>query len=97
MNEAPTLIWICAAFPDSAEDTIAGVTQGTLTLDPNMQYQFRADTSQGQVTYRVVQVATDGSQGEAQVVTTNAFPAQVAQVTPHLAVIKTNGCPVASG
>ncbi|CAH1796905.1 unnamed protein product [Owenia fusiformis] len=45
-----------------------------LALDPNIQYQFRADTSQGdgQVTYRVVQVA----QGDGQVAATSTgFPA----------------------
>lgn len=63
----------------SAEEALAGVSQGTLTLDPSMQYQFRADTSGGQVTYRVVQVGPDGSPGEAQVVGTNAFPPGVAQ------------------
>jgi len=62
----------------SAEEALAGVSQGTLTLDPSMQYQFRADTSGGQVTYRVVQVGPDGSPGEAQVVGTN-FPPGVAQ------------------
>ncbi|XP_071111179.1 upstream stimulatory factor 2-like isoform X2 [Haliotis cracherodii] len=59
--------------------------QGTLTLDPNVQYQFRADNTQdlnlaGQVTYRVVQVSQDGQEATAQVVTTSAFPSsQVAQ------------------
>ncbi|XP_060083521.1 upstream stimulatory factor 2-like isoform X1 [Ylistrum balloti] len=57
--------------PDS--QAMASVQQGaTLSLDPNIQYQFRTET--GQVTYRVVQVAQDGTEAAAQVVTTNAFP-----------------------
>lgn len=64
--------------------TIANVqTVGgaALALDPNIQYQLRADTGQGQVTYRVVQVAGDGNETTAQVVASNAFPhgTQVAQ------------------
>ncbi|VDI20466.1 upstream stimulatory factor 1-like isoform X2 [Mytilus galloprovincialis] len=61
--------------------TIANVqTVGgqALALDPNIQYQLRADTGQGQVTYRVVQVAGDGNETTAQVVASNAFP-QVTQ------------------
>ncbi|KAL5019859.1 hypothetical protein ScPMuIL_002751 [Solemya velum] len=49
----------------------------TLSLDPNIQYQFRTDTAQGPVTYRVVQVAGDGSE-TAQVVTTAGYPAGAA-------------------
>ncbi|XP_064650606.1 upstream stimulatory factor-like isoform X2 [Lineus longissimus] len=52
-------------------------SQGTISLDPSMQYQFRAEATQGldgQVTYRVVQVAQpDGGDAPAQVV--QAFPA----------------------
>ncbi|XP_013414131.1 upstream stimulatory factor 2 isoform X2 [Lingula anatina] len=66
----------------------AGEDQGTaiigsagqqITLDP-VQYQFRADGPQGQVTYRVVQVTGEDGQ-TAQVVTSGGFPAgtQVAQ------------------
>ncbi|KAK3601268.1 hypothetical protein CHS0354_040448 [Potamilus streckersoni] len=65
---------------DGVEDhthTITSVTsaQGTLSLDPNIQYQFRADTGQGPVTYRVVQVATQDGTEATQVVSTAAFPA----------------------
>ncbi|CAG2237795.1 USF [Mytilus edulis] len=62
--------------------TIANVqTVGgqALALDPNIQYQLRADTGQGQVTYRVVQVAGDGNETTAQVVASNAFPQAVIQ------------------
>jgi len=41
--------------------------QGTLALDPNVQYQFRTETGSGPVTYRVVQV-TQGEDGQTQVV-----------------------------
>lgn len=69
-------VQLAQADPGDSEEqaTITTVNQGTLGLDPNIQYQFRTDTGQGgQVTYRVVQVAQDGTEG-AQVVTTNAFP-----------------------
>ncbi|XP_053408135.1 upstream stimulatory factor 2-like isoform X1 [Mercenaria mercenaria] len=59
------------------DDDQSGLAQGgQLTIDPtNLQYQFRADTGQGAVTYRVVQVATqDGTEHQAQVVSTG-FPA----------------------
>lgn len=39
------------------EDGGISVTSAGLSLDPNLQYQFRTDSAQGQVTYRVVQVA----------------------------------------
>ncbi|XP_062566705.1 upstream stimulatory factor 2-like isoform X3 [Saccostrea cucullata] len=52
---------------DEGIGTVQNVGQSQITLDPNLQYQFRTDT--GQVTYRVVQV-TDGTEG---VVATNAF------------------------
>lgn len=51
--------------------TVAGTA---LALDPNIQYQLRADTGQGQVTYRVVQVAGDGNETTAQVVASTGFP-----------------------
>lgn len=57
------------------DDDQSGLGQGQLTIDPNnlAQYQLRADASQGAVTYRVVQVATqDGSEQQAQVV--SGFP-----------------------
>lgn len=60
------------------DDDQSGLSQGgQLTIDPtNLQYQFRADTGQGAVTYRVVQVATgDGTETQAQVVSTTGFPA----------------------
>lgn len=59
--------------------TIASVQQAAAFGDHNVQYQFRTDTSGGQVTYRVVQVtddqleaAADGS-GAVSVVSTAAF------------------------
>lgn len=58
------------------------VTGTALALDPNIQYQLRADTGQGQVTYRVVQVAADGNETTAQVVATNAFPHGAQAVIP---------------
>lgn len=59
---------------ESPDDQAMATVQGgaTLSLDPNIQYQFRTET--GQVTYRVVQVAQDGTEAAAQVVTSNAFP-----------------------
>lgn len=58
-------------------------SQNPLSIDPGIQYQFRADTGQGPVTYRVVQVASqDGTEAQPQVVTTTGLPAgaQVAVV-----------------
>ncbi|KAK3107268.1 hypothetical protein FSP39_010783 [Pinctada imbricata] len=58
---------------DDGTATIATVGATPITIDPsNLQYQFRTDT--GQVTYRVVQVAQDGTE-TAQVVAANQFPA----------------------
>lgn len=52
-------------------------SQGTLAIDPSIQYQLRADTGHsGQVTYRVVQV-TQTEDGQAQVVA--GLPNQLAQ------------------
>lgn len=64
---------------------LSGVqVQNPLTIDPSgVQYQFRANTGQGPVTYRVVQVAAqDGTDPQPQVVTTTGLPAgaQVAVV-----------------
>lgn len=60
------------------DDDQSGLGQGQLTIDPASlaQYQFRADSSQGAVTYRVVQVATQdgGTEQQAQVVTAAGFP-----------------------
>lgn len=58
------------------DDDHSGLSHGQLTIDPsNMQYQFRADTGQGPVTYRVVQVAMqDGTETQPQVVATTGFP-----------------------
>ncbi|KAL4228593.1 Upstream stimulatory factor 2 [Mactra antiquata] len=79
------------------DDDQTGLTQGApLAIDPsNLQYQFRADTGQGPVTYRVVQVATqDGTEQQAQVVTTSGFPVgtQAVVQTPF-----NNGSPTADG
>lgn len=80
----------------SQDDDHSGLTHGgQLTLDPNnIQYQFRADTGQGPVTYRVVQVATqDGTESQAQVVAAG-FP------TGTQAVIQnpfSNGSPTGDG
>ncbi|KAK3782453.1 hypothetical protein RRG08_025475 [Elysia crispata] len=41
--------------------------QGTITIDPTLQYQIRADNNAGQVTYRVVQVTHDGTEATSQV------------------------------
>ncbi|XP_013082336.2 upstream stimulatory factor 2-like isoform X6 [Biomphalaria glabrata] len=54
---------------DEQAAAIASVQQGgTITLDPTLQYQIRADNNAGQVTYRVVQVAHDGSEATSQLV-----------------------------
>ncbi|KAH9509222.1 Upstream stimulatory factor 2 [Bulinus truncatus] len=58
---------------DHADEQAAAIAsvqqqQGTITLDPTLQYQIRADNSAGQVTYRVVQVAHDGSEATSQLV-----------------------------
>ncbi|XP_025101941.1 upstream stimulatory factor 2-like isoform X4 [Pomacea canaliculata] len=78
---------------DEQAAAIASVTgQGTLTLDPNVQFQLRADSgSQGQVTYRVVQVSHDGSEATAQVVTSSAFPGN--QVTVIQSPFSNGGSP----
>lgn len=67
---------------DEQAAAIASVQQqsGTLTLDPTLQYQIRADNSTGQVTYRVVQVAADGTEAGAQVVSGSQFAAQQAVI-----------------
>uniref|UniRef100_A0A0B6ZTF2 BHLH domain-containing protein n=1 Tax=Arion vulgaris TaxID=1028688 RepID=A0A0B6ZTF2_9EUPU len=55
--------------------------QGTITLDQTLQYQIRADNSSGQVTYRVVQVAHDGTEAGSQVVEgTTTFAGQQAVI-----------------
>ncbi|RUS77563.1 hypothetical protein EGW08_014667, partial [Elysia chlorotica] len=48
---------------------LASVQQqsGTITIDPTLQYQIRADNNAGQVTYRVVQVTHDGTEATTQV------------------------------
>ncbi|BFZ25475.1 hypothetical protein BsWGS_28514 [Bradybaena similaris] len=63
---------------DEHSAAIAGVQQhpGTITIDPTLQYQIRADNTAGQVTYRVVQVAHDGSEAAAQVVAGAAYAGQ---------------------
>ncbi|CAG5134777.1 unnamed protein product [Candidula unifasciata] len=63
---------------DEQAAAFAGVQQhqGTITIDPSLQYQIRADNSAGQVTYRVVQVAHDGSEAAAQVMGGTAFAGQ---------------------
>uniref|UniRef100_S4RZ91 Upstream transcription factor 2, c-fos interacting n=1 Tax=Petromyzon marinus TaxID=7757 RepID=S4RZ91_PETMA len=48
---------------DHTAVAIASVQQATAFNDPSIQYQFRTESSDGQVTYRVVQV---DSQGEGQ-------------------------------
>merc|ERR1712038_1244743 len=76
----PHVVMPEAVSVGDGEDTIAGVSQGTLTLDANMQYRFQAETSQGQVTYRVVQVGSDGTaQNEAAMI--QPAVAQVGAVT----------------
>lgn len=63
-------------MPD--DDGGISVSSAGLSLDPNLQYQFRTDGGQGQVTYRVVQVAQNNL--EATGVLTDAFNnTQVAQ------------------
>lgn len=70
---------------------IASVTgAGTLTLDPTLQYQLRADGSQGQVTYRVVQVANESGETTAQVVA-SGFPGN--QVTVIQSPFSNGGSP----
>lgn len=63
---------------------------GTLTLDPNLQYQLRADGSQGQMTYRVVQVANDSGETTTQVVA-GGFPGN--QVTVIQSPFSNGGSP----
>ncbi|CAL1545424.1 unnamed protein product [Lymnaea stagnalis] len=56
---------------DEQAAAIASVQQqGTITLDSSLQFQLRADNNAGQcqVTYRVVQVAPDGSEATSQIV-----------------------------
>ncbi|XP_059172146.1 upstream stimulatory factor 2-like isoform X2 [Physella acuta] len=58
---------------DHADEQAAAIAsvqqqQGTITLDSTLQYQIRADNSAGQVTYRVVQVAHDGTETASQLV-----------------------------
>ncbi|KAK2176540.1 hypothetical protein NP493_657g01010 [Ridgeia piscesae] len=63
----------CVADGGDEQGTIVA-GPGGLTIDPNIQYQIRADTGQaGQVTYRVVQV-TQNEEGETQVMTASPFP-----------------------
>ncbi|GFS27948.1 upstream stimulatory factor 2 [Elysia marginata] len=54
---------------DEQAAALAGVQQqqGTITIDPTLQYQIRADNNAGQVTYRVVQVTSDGTEATSQV------------------------------
>ncbi|GFO33664.1 upstream stimulatory factor 2 [Plakobranchus ocellatus] len=55
--------------------------QGTITLDPTLQYQIRADNTAGQVTYRVVQVTHDGTEASPQVMSgATAFAGQQAVI-----------------
>ncbi|XP_076438454.1 upstream stimulatory factor 2-like [Babylonia areolata] len=72
---------ITLATDDATDEQAAAIASvagtGGLTLDPNMQFQLRADgNSQGQVTYRVVQLSNDG-ETTAQVVASNFPPNQV--------------------
>ena len=62
-----------AEVGDEDQATLANVAGGALTIDPNVQYQLRADTSSGQVTYRVVQVSQNDD-GQSQVLNANTFP-----------------------
>ncbi|CAG5123977.1 unnamed protein product [Candidula unifasciata] len=66
---------------DHADEQAAAIAsvqhqQGTITLDPTLQYHIRADNNAGQVTYRVVQVAHDGSDVSQVVTGATAFAGQ---------------------
>ncbi|KAK7462525.1 hypothetical protein BaRGS_00038435 [Batillaria attramentaria] len=94
--EAEEQLRLAAAADETSDEQAAAIASvtgaGTLTLDPNVQYQLRADSGgQGQVTYRVVQVSNDGSEATAQVVTTNAFPGN--QVTVIQSPFSNGGSP----
>ncbi|BFZ13801.1 hypothetical protein BsWGS_16840 [Bradybaena similaris] len=70
---------------DHADEQAAAIAsvqhqQGTITLDPTLQYHIRADNSAGQVTYRVVQVAHDGTEASQVVTGAAAFAGQQAVI-----------------
>ncbi|KAK7105833.1 upstream stimulatory factor 2-like isoform X2 [Littorina saxatilis] len=74
-EEAEEQLHLAATADETADEQAAAIASvtgaGTLTLDPSLQYQLRADSSSsGQVTYRVVQVSNDG-EATAQVVAGN--------------------------